>query len=110
MMELLTGDIMISALADLLLWVIVFVVVYLICRAQRLKKDIIMNALEDTKKMIKSNKNMVDVINKGVADRNRVRKELDILLEMIKIKKTEQEIQKQKRIVDKFLKEYLKKF
>lgn len=41
---------------------------------------------------------------------NRVRKELDILLEMIKIKKTEQEIQKQKRIVDKFLKEYLKKF
>ena len=76
MMELLKGDIMISALADLLLWVIVFVVVYLICRAQRLKKDIIMNALEDTKKMIKSNKNMVDVINKGVADRNRVRKEL----------------------------------
>ena len=72
MMELLKGDIMISALADLLLWVIVFVVVYLICRAQRLKKDIIMNALEDTKKMIKSNKNMVDVINKGVADRNRV--------------------------------------
>ena len=57
MMELLTGDIMISALADLLLWVIVFVVVYLICRAQRLKKDIIRNALEDTKKMIKSNKN-----------------------------------------------------
>ena len=41
---------------------------------------------------------------------NRVRKELEILLEMIKIKKTEQEIQKQKRIVDKFLKEYLKKF
>lgn len=41
---------------------------------------------------------------------NRVRKELDILLEMIKIKKTEQEIQKQKRILDKFLKEYLKKF
>ena len=41
---------------------------------------------------------------------NRVRKELDILLEMIKIKKIEQEIQKQKRIVDKFLKEYLKKF
>lgn len=41
---------------------------------------------------------------------NRVKKELDILLEMIKIKKTEQEIQKQKRIVDKFLKEYLKKF
>lgn len=39
---------------------------------------------------------------------NRVKKELDILLEMIKIKKTEQEIQKQKRIVDKFLKEYIK--
>ena len=75
MMELLTGDVMISALADLLLWVIVFVVVYLICRAQRLKKDIIMNAQKETKKMIKSNKNMVDVINKGVADRNRVRKE-----------------------------------
>ena len=76
MMELLTGDVMISALADLLVWVIVFVVVYLICRAQRLKKDIIVNALEDTRKMEKSTKNMVDTINKGAADRSSVRKGL----------------------------------
>ena len=68
MMELLTGDVMISALADLLAWVIVCIVVYLICRAQRLKKDIIVNALEDTRKMKKSTKNMVDTINKGAAD------------------------------------------
>ena len=33
MMELLTGEVMISALADILIWVIVSVVVYLFCRA-----------------------------------------------------------------------------
>ena len=74
MMELLTGEVMISALADLLIWVIVSVVVYLFCRGQRLKKDIIKNALEDTGKMKKSSKGMIDTINRGSAERNSVRK------------------------------------
>ena len=74
MMELLTGEVMISALADILIWVIVSVVVYLFCRGKRLKKDIIKNALEDTGKMKKSSKSMIDTINRGSAERNSVRK------------------------------------
>ena len=53
MMELLTGE---------------------VCRGQRLKKDIIKNALEDTGKMKKSSKGMIDTINRGSAERNSVRK------------------------------------
>ena len=74
MRELLISDIMINALADILVWIVVLVAIYLLCRIHRLKKDIIKNALEDTLKMKKSTKSMSAIVTKGDADRNSVRK------------------------------------
>ena len=74
MIELFTSDIMLNALADILIWSVVAVIIYFFCLTQRLKKDIIKNALEDTGKMKKLTKSMLTVINKGNADRNSVRK------------------------------------
>ena len=74
MKELLLSDAMIDALASLIIWLVFFLVVYVICRINRLKKDIIENAIEDTKKMKKYAKNMTAMIEKGGIDRNSVRK------------------------------------
>ena len=41
MIELLTGEVMMGALADILIWCLVFVGIYILCRIQRIKKDII---------------------------------------------------------------------
>ena len=76
MIELLTGEVMMGALADILIWCLVFVGIYILCRIQRIKKDIIGNALEDTGKMKKYNKMLVNLINKDVYDKKSIRKAL----------------------------------
>ena len=74
MIELLTGEVMRGALADILIWCLVFVGIYILCRIQRIKKDIIGNALEDTGKMKKYNKILVNL--KDVYDKKSIRKAL----------------------------------
>ena len=37
MIELLTGEVMMGALADILIWCLVFVGIYILCRIQRIK-------------------------------------------------------------------------
>ena len=76
MIELLTGEVMMGALADILIWCLVFVGIYILCRIQRIKKDIIGNALEDAGKMKKYNKILVNLINKDVYDKKSIRKAL----------------------------------
>ena len=66
MIELLTGEVMMGALADILIWCLVFVGIYILCRIQRIKKDIIGNALEDAGKMKKYNKILVNLINNSI--------------------------------------------
>ena len=76
MIELLTGEVMMGALADILIWCLVFVGINILCRIQRIKKDIIGNSLEDAGKMRKYNKILVNLINKDVYDKKSIRKAL----------------------------------
>lgn len=74
MMDFLTGEVVLSALADIGIYLIILIVLYILCRSQRLAKDIVKNALEDTQKMKKSTKAMTTLIRKRKAERRVVRK------------------------------------
>ena len=72
--ELLTGDALIGALGDLLICAIVFVVVYLLCLMNNLKKDIIKNAIQDTEKMIRVTRAMKNSASRKTIERKQARK------------------------------------
>lgn len=74
MKELLFSDAMIDALASIIIWLFVFIVVHFICRLNRLERDIIKNAVEDTRKMKKIVKFLANAIDKGGIDKKSVRK------------------------------------